>query len=79
MNNAQFSPHKDYTANRLMAGRLQLAPGTLLMVDETVLQAGKLSEKGVNNLTALGYLIQWQKLKYDFHYHMMEFDCDMVS
>ena len=39
---------------------------------------GKLEEKGVNNLTALGNLVQWQKLSYDFQFHTMEFECDVV-
>ena len=79
MNQSQFSPHKDYTTNRLVTGLLQLAPGTHLIVDETTLQSGQLGEKGVNNLTALGYMIQWQKIKYDFQYHCVEFECDLVS
>lgn len=53
--------------------------GTEILVDETVLKPGQLSEVGVANLTTLGNLVQWQKLKYDFQFHSAEFDCDLVS
>ncbi len=50
-----------------------------MLVDETVLTTGQLTQVGVANLTALGNLIQWQKLSYDFQFHTTEFDCDVVS
>ncbi len=56
-----------------------LCVGTHLLVDETVLTPGLLSEVGVQNLTALGNLIQWQKVSYDFQYHTAEFESNVVS
>lgn len=32
---------------------------------------------GVHNVTALGKLITWQKVDYDFNYHQMEFPCNI--
>lgn len=32
---------------------------------------------GVRNVTALGNLISWQKVNYDFNYHQMEFPCNI--
>lgn len=32
---------------------------------------------GVRNVTALGNLISWQKVDYDFNYHQMEFPCNI--
>lgn len=32
---------------------------------------------GVQNITALGNLISWQKVDYDFNYHQMEFPCNI--
>lgn len=32
---------------------------------------------GVHNVTALGNLITWQKVDYDFNYHQMEFPCNI--
>lgn len=79
MNTWRFSPRKDYTLNRLVAGALQLAPGTHLLVDETALEPGRLSEVGVQNLAALGHVIQQQSVTYDFQFHKTEFECDLVS
>ncbi|OXB82592.1 UNVERIFIED_CONTAM: hypothetical protein H355_005847 [Colinus virginianus] len=77
MNHSRFIPHKDYTANRLVSGILQLASNTSLVVDETQLEQGQLDTKGVHNVKALGNLITWQKVDYDFSYHQMEFPCNI--
>ncbi|XP_061491813.1 mini-chromosome maintenance complex-binding protein isoform X1 [Rhineura floridana] len=77
MNCLRFKPHKDYTANRLVSGVLQLASNTSLVIDETLLEQGQLDTRGVHNVTALGHLITWQKVDYDFSYHQMEFPCNI--
>lgn len=77
MNELKFIPRKDYTANRLISGLLQLAGNTSLMVDETALEQGQLDTLGVRNLTALGNLITWQKVDYDFSFHRMEFQSNV--
>uniref|UniRef100_F6WP96 Mini-chromosome maintenance complex-binding protein n=1 Tax=Ornithorhynchus anatinus TaxID=9258 RepID=F6WP96_ORNAN len=77
MNHLKFIPHKDYTANRLVSGVLQLPNNTSLVVDETLLEQGQLDTAGVHNVTALGNLITWQKVDYDFSYHQMEFPCNI--
>ncbi|XP_051476078.1 mini-chromosome maintenance complex-binding protein isoform X1 [Apus apus] len=77
MNHSRFIPHKDYAANRLVSGVLQLASNTSLVVDETQLEQGQLDPTGVHNVTALGNLITWQKVDYDFSYHQMEFPCNI--
>ncbi|XP_052263772.1 mini-chromosome maintenance complex-binding protein-like [Dreissena polymorpha] len=77
MNKLPFSPHKDYTANRLCSGILQLACRTNLVLDETSLGAGQLDVQGVKNLAALGNLITWQKVEYDFNFHRQEFMADV--
>lgn len=46
MNHSRFIPHKDYTANRLVSGVLQLASNTSLVVDETQLEQGQLDTTG---------------------------------
>ncbi|CAB1312433.1 unnamed protein product [Coregonus sp. 'balchen'] len=71
MNSLHLVPKKDYVANRLVSGALQLARNTSLFLDETQL------EQGVRNITALGNLISWQKVDYDFNYHQMEFPCNI--
>ncbi|XP_051504614.1 mini-chromosome maintenance complex-binding protein-like isoform X1 [Myxocyprinus asiaticus] len=77
MNNQHMVPRKDYTANRLVSGTLQLANNTSLFLDETQLEQGQLNTTGVQNITALGNLISWQKVDYDFNYHQMEFPCNI--
>ncbi|XP_064118648.1 mini-chromosome maintenance complex-binding protein-like [Macrobrachium nipponense] len=72
MNTSTFIPKKDYKANRLVSGILQLSKHTHFIVDETALTAGQLDSKGVQNLTALGNVINWQKIDYDFQYHPIE-------
>ncbi|XP_033756608.1 mini-chromosome maintenance complex-binding protein-like isoform X2 [Pecten maximus] len=78
MNKVRMCPQKDYTANRLLSGVLQLGADTSLLLDETVLQAGQLDANGVKNMTALGNLINWQKVEYDFSYHRQEFLSDVA-
>ncbi|CAL8358002.1 unnamed protein product [Boreogadus saida] len=73
MNRLRLVPRKDYVANRLLSGALQLAANTSLYLDETQLEQGQLDPAGVRNITALGNVISWQKVDYDFNYHHMEF------
>ncbi|GAB1292773.1 Mini-chromosome maintenance complex-binding protein [Apodemus speciosus] len=77
MNQLRLIPHKDYTANRLVSGLLQLPNNTSLVIDETLLEQGQLDTPGVHNVTALSNLITWQKVDYDFSYHQMEFPCNI--
>ncbi|XP_042219539.1 LOW QUALITY PROTEIN: mini-chromosome maintenance complex-binding protein-like [Homarus americanus] len=72
MNTINFIPKKDYKANRLVSGLLQLNQHTHLVVDETALTAGKLETKGVENLTAMCNVIRGQTIDYDFEYHKIE-------
>ncbi len=67
---------KDYEANHLVQGELQVARGTHLLFDETRLAEGKLEAQGVKNVGAVQQLIAQQKLKYDFKYHDITFDTD---
>ena len=46
LNTQRFTPYKDYTLNRLTSGVLQLSANTHLLIDETVMQPGKLDATG---------------------------------
>jgi len=46
MNQLRLVPRKDYVANRLVSGALQLASNTSLYLDETQLQQGQLDPTG---------------------------------
>jgi len=73
LNSLSFVPKKDYTANRLTAGVLQLSDSTQMVLDETAMEAGKLNPGGVQSVTALGTIISWQKLEYDFNFYKTDF------
>lgn len=77
LDNSSFTPKKDFEANRLVSGSLQLGPSTHLWLDETVMTDGQLTAPGLKNLTALGNLITWQKLEYDFKFQAMEYQTDI--
>lgn len=53
LNVASWTPRQDHGTNRLVGGPLQLAPGTQLLLDETVLAAGQLLSTGILNLQVL--------------------------
>ena len=76
-NKMTFVPKKDFHANRLVSGLLQLPRHTHLVLDETAMSDGRLSPDGLKNLTALGNLINWQKVEYDFVYNRIEFTTDV--
>jgi len=62
----RWKPTKDFVANRLVSGQLQLARGTVLILDETKLAEGKLSAAGVQALKAIGTVFTDQLLPCDF-------------
>ncbi|GMN41156.1 hypothetical protein TIFTF001_010377 [Ficus carica] len=77
LNAAPFSPKKDYETNRLITGRLQLAEGTHLIIDETTMGEGNLFSVGVDNTRLLKNLTELQKMEYDFKYYKMEMAADI--
>lgn len=77
LNARSWLPKKDYDRNRLRAGPLQLADGTVCVLDETKLQTGILAETGVKNARAVKDIIQVQKAEYDFDYHQMSMPTDI--
>ena len=77
LNARTWVPKKDYDRNRLRAGPLQLADGTVCVLDETKLQTGILAETGVKNARAVKDIIQMQKAEYDFDYHQMSMPTDI--
>jgi len=61
----------------LVSGELQLSDGTVLVVDETTMQEGKIDNTGVVNISILSDLFQNQKITYDFNYHTLDFPADI--
>lgn len=77
LNNLKFIPRKDYDANRLVTGVLQLPSGLHMVLDETKMESGKLDSDGVHNLTAIGNVMQWQKVEYDFKFNKVDIDTNL--
>ncbi|KAI5074125.1 hypothetical protein GOP47_0010086 [Adiantum capillus-veneris] len=77
LNEKPIAPRKNYSSNRLVTGDLQLAEGTHLMLDETALKSGQLTEIGLQNVQFLKNLMEWQKVEYDFEFYKMEMPADV--
>lgn len=67
-----FCPHKDFDQNRVLAGRLQVAAGTRLVVDETRLEPQVLNEAALKNVRALNQIARFQTLEYDFQFYQRD-------
>lgn len=66
LHNARFTPSSEDGTN-LNPGLLQLAPGTLLVLDEDGLGAGgALNERALKNLQALGSALETQTVHYEY-------------
>lgn len=74
LNGIPFYPKNDET---LDSGVLQLSKGTMLLVDETAMQEGKLVDMGVRNIQVLNEVISTQKLNYIFPFSQYEFDTEI--
>lgn len=83
LNSQRWRPRKDFTANRLVAGQLQLAPGTLAVFDETQMSVGEVTAEGVRNLQAITTLVTDQQITCDYSFQdvkvPLELHCLMVS
>ncbi|MCO5600015.1 hypothetical protein L7F22_054123 [Adiantum nelumboides] len=77
LNDKLIAPRKNYRNNRLVTGDVQLADGTHLMLDETALKSGQLTEIGLQNVHILKNLMEWQKVEYDFEFYKMEMPADV--
>lgn len=77
LNSISLAPRKDYQANRLVTGVLQIPQGSHLTIDETQLQAGTLNSNGVHNARILKGLVETQQVEYDFTFYKMEMAADI--
>jgi len=83
LNTRRWFPKKNFVANRLEAGQLQLAPGTLLVLDETKMTECQLSVEGTKNVLAIQSLVTDNSLPCDFtSYNVkipLEVSCVLIS
>jgi len=68
LNACSFQPSKDYEHNFMVPSPLQLGAGTILLVDETALAEGALSEQGARSAHALRMVATKQELPVQFAY-----------
>uniref|UniRef100_A0A3Q1HN31 Mini-chromosome maintenance complex-binding protein n=1 Tax=Acanthochromis polyacanthus TaxID=80966 RepID=A0A3Q1HN31_9TELE len=66
MNQMRLVPKKDYVANRLVSGALQLARNTSLFLDETQLEQGQLDTTGVHTAGRVYFCIATLVNRHDF-------------
>ncbi|EGC34130.1 hypothetical protein DICPUDRAFT_94871 [Dictyostelium purpureum] len=78
LNDSSIIPFKDYDRNRLVSGLLQLPKNTHLIIDETKLSEGKIESQGLKALNAFTTLSTLQKVEYDFQYHPIEIQTDIL-
>lgn len=64
LHKAPFKPKSDGAS--LSPGLLQLAPGSLLLIDEDALAEGQLKEQAVRNLQSLSQVLSEQVLTYEY-------------
>jgi hypothetical protein len=77
LNAGHWAPRKDNASGRLARGRLQLAAGTVAVLDEGGLSAGRLEESGVSALRALESVLREQQLPCDFEFYTGNFAVDL--
>ncbi|PVU94216.1 hypothetical protein BB559_003056 [Furculomyces boomerangus] len=78
LNQYPFQPNAE-SEYGLRSGLLQMAPHTLLVVDESSLNEGTLLEQGVRNISAIQKLCSDQKLGFIYPYQQIEVDLDVKS
>ncbi|TPX34160.1 hypothetical protein SmJEL517_g03091 [Synchytrium microbalum] len=64
LNKQYFASGTNPGATGLSAGELQVADGTLLLLDETRMEAGKLEERGIANLASVENLLRYGMVPY---------------
>jgi hypothetical protein len=79
LNSKRWKPRKDFVANRLVAAQLQLAAGTLLMLDESRMAEGQLTADGVKAFQAMQMLVTDNKLACDFSSYDVKIPLELSS
>ncbi|CAJ0591690.1 unnamed protein product [Cylicocyclus nassatus] len=74
----RFAPVKNYDADELLQGELQLSNGTVLIIDETQLPKGSFPVSGFveENLKVLEDLIVDHRMQYDYGFYKIAMDVD---
>lgn len=79
LNTKPWRPKKDFVANRLVASQLQLAAGTVLLLDEMGMSEGTLVDEGVKALMAIQTLATENLLTCDFMFQDVKLPLEVSS
>lgn len=79
LNTQRLVPFKDYATNMVVSTPLQLTDGTVCVLDETRMDAGKLNATGTANVHALKDIVEKQQLMYDFQYYQLPMPMDVPA
>lgn len=69
LSSSRWVPKKNYDTETVMAGLLQLAPGTVVILNENALGEGKLMETGLKNLSLIKSYIANNAVDADFEFY----------
>ncbi|EPY50732.1 MCM binding protein [Schizosaccharomyces cryophilus OY26] len=75
LNKEPLYPRSD--GDTLSIGRLQLTPGTLLILDETELSSGTLNDTGVRNVAFLSFLLSQQEITFAYPFSSYNIQTDV--
>ncbi|MEW5299904.1 MAG: hypothetical protein WDW38_002727 [Sanguina aurantia] len=78
-NRLPWQPCRDHASNRICCSPLQLAVGTVLLLDETVMGAGQLDATGLRSLQSIATCVQEQVLCYDFSFFQQRIPVDLPA
>ncbi|GIL43939.1 hypothetical protein Vafri_1523 [Volvox africanus] len=79
-NRVSWAPQRDSARERTRPSPLQLAPGTVILLDETLMAPGQLKPEGVASMQALAGVSRRQELMYDFEtfHHPVPVDLPLI-
>ncbi|GLI69999.1 hypothetical protein VaNZ11_014733 [Volvox africanus] len=79
-NGVSWAPQRDSVRERTRPSPLQLAPGTVVLLDETLMAPGQLKPEGVASMQALAGVSRRQELMYDFEtfHHPVPVDLPLI-
>ena len=75
----RWRPFSDPDAEKIHAGMLQLAPGTVLVVDETGMKEGNLNEAAYSEFAAVEHLVKQQMLKVNFAFYDRDYKAEVPA
>lgn len=68
-----FQPKGNADGNGLQESVLgQVASNSVMLFDETAMEAGKLDGKAIDNIKAIGQLVEEQQINFDFQYYQTQ-------